>query len=182
MHAMQLLLLHLQAQASLPCLWQGQPLPRRLLHCDRPCFISFFTLQVVCSKCSTHKAKLAYDEYRENRVCDRCHYVINVQKASSSSLPRDQATSPTEKTPPHQKRRGPGVLQVSKSVSLITHPLGCTLYVYYLWWAIIAGARLRSICNQWILTNEHRWTQLAKALVCYPQGFCFVLIQSTPSE
>ncbi|ELT98342.1 hypothetical protein CAPTEDRAFT_122983, partial [Capitella teleta] len=71
--------------------------------------------KVVCSKCSTHKAKLAYDEYRENRVCDRCHYVLNVQNGPNAILKFEastEGTPPSDKSPSTTRRRGPQVLQV----------------------------------------------------------------------
>jgi len=58
-------------------------------------------LQVVCSKCSTRRLPLAYDEGRENKVCDDCYAVLQPSEAETPTV--------GESSP---RRKAPGALQV----------------------------------------------------------------------
>ncbi|XP_033745207.1 FYVE, RhoGEF and PH domain-containing protein 2-like isoform X2 [Pecten maximus] len=82
---------------------------RRRHHC-RACGI------VVCSKCSGKKVPLAYDNFRYNRVCDKCYTVLK-NGVEEDEVPEKPTTSSTRRRVLQKKASDPSVLSSYLQVS-----------------------------------------------------------------
>ncbi|XP_060081887.1 FYVE, RhoGEF and PH domain-containing protein 4-like [Ylistrum balloti] len=82
---------------------------RRRHHC-RACGI------VVCSKCSGKKVPLAYDNFRYNRVCDKCYTVLK-NGVDEEEVPEKQTTGSTRRRVLQKKASDPSVLSSYLQVS-----------------------------------------------------------------
>ena len=54
-----------------------------------------YLFQVVCQKCSSQKAPLAYDDNKLNRVCDKCAEVL-LQRESDSEANMEESLTPSK--------------------------------------------------------------------------------------
>ncbi|XP_069100890.1 FYVE, RhoGEF and PH domain-containing protein 2-like isoform X4 [Argopecten irradians] len=83
---------------------------RRRHHC-RACGI------VVCSKCSGKKVPLAYDNFRDNRVCDKCYTVLKNGVEEEEVSEKTSTTNSTRRRVLQKKASDPSVLSSYLQVS-----------------------------------------------------------------